>query len=103
MKKTILALVGVAIVVLVAIFAWYVIDTRQAEARSNDFEAWAKNQKAIPIEFVISAPADTTPTGQTLYLSGGDATLGAWDAAGVPMEKGADGKYRATVELMSGI
>jgi len=103
MKKTVLALVGVAVVALVAILGWYFIDTHRAEARSNDFEAWAKNQKAIAIEFVVTAPKDTTPAGQTLYLSGGDATLGAWDAAGVPMEKRDDGKYHASVELMSGI
>jgi predicted alpha/beta superfamily hydrolase len=102
MKRAILGLVAVAILVLLGILGWYMVDTRQAEARSNDFESWAKNQKMVPIEFVVTAPAET-PADQPLFVSGNAGALGAWDGAGVRLEKQSDGKYHGTVELMSGI
>src|SRR5438552_10666388 len=102
MKKVILALLAVAALFLIGILGWYMIDTRRAEARSNNFESWAKNQKPVAIEFVITAPPET-PADQPLFLSGSDGTLGAWDGAGVRLEKKDDGKYHASVELLSGI
>src|SRR5437762_8296939 len=102
MKKAIIGLVAVAVLVLLGIGGWYLIDTRRAEARSSDFETWAKNQKPVAIEFVVNAPKET-PADQPLFLSGNDAALGVWDGAGVRMEKRDDGKYHASVELMSGI
>src|SRR5204863_406550 len=65
-------------------------------------ETWAKNQKPVAIEFVVSAPKET-PADQPLFLSGNDAAMGVWDGAGVRMEKRDDGKYHASVDLMSGI
>src|SRR5438105_3459321 len=102
MKKAIYAVLAVAVLLLIGILGWYMIDTRRAEARSTNFETWAKNQKPVAIEFVISAPPET-PADQPLFLSGSDAALGAWDGAGVRLEKRDDGKYHGNIELMSGI
>ena len=83
------------------VFTWYDLQARQAVAQANDFENWARQQKLVSVEFVVSAPNDATLGEQILYLC--DATLGAWDPGALPLERRADGKYHATVELMSGI
>ena len=47
--------VAAAVLILLGIIGWYLIDTRRAEARSSEFESWAKNQKPVAVEFVVAA------------------------------------------------
>ena len=73
-----------------------------AEAQAEQFEAALKQRVLIPVEFEVTPPPQTPPD-QPLYLSGSEPALGNWEAAGVPLHKGDDGKYRGTVEVTSGI
>jgi predicted alpha/beta superfamily hydrolase len=102
MKKSLLAMFVILIVALAAIGGWLLNSMHQSRAEADQYVAWAQSQKVIPIEFSISAPAET-PNDQTLYLSGDSVELGSWDAAGVPLHRQDDGKYHATVSLLSGI
>ena len=102
MKRALIVVVVLFALPLLAIGGWYQMHSRESASQADQYEAWAKNQKPVPVEFVVTAPPET-PADQILYLSGNDAALGAWDGAGVPLSKGADGKYHGTVDLLSGI
>lgn len=52
-------------------------------------------------EFVVTVPSGTPP-GDSIYIAGGDPALGSWSPTGVRLERGADGKHRARVELPRG-
>jgi len=86
-----------------SVISWYGVQAGTAAKQADHFVNWARQQTPVEIEFIVSAPQGATPTGQALYLCGGDTALGAWDTAGLPMEKRGDGKYHATVKRMSGI
>jgi enterochelin esterase-like enzyme len=102
MKKLLLAFLIVLGIGLAGIVGWTLSSTHQSQAKADEYVQWTKNQKFIPIDFAITAPAGT-PGDQTLYISGDSAELGDWDAAGVPLHHDNDGKYRTTVSILSGI
>lgn len=102
MKRILLVALAVLVVPLAGIWGWQYVRSRQAESQAQAHADWASQQKMVSVEFVVAAPQGT-PADQTLYLSGSAPTLGNWDAAGLPLERGADGKYRGKAELMSGV
>ena len=102
MKKPLLFTLVVLVVALAGIGGWLLSSVRQSRAQADEYVQWAQSQKIIPIEFAISAPPET-PKDQTLYISGDSVELGSWDAAGIPLHLQDDGKYHATVNLLSGI
>jgi predicted alpha/beta superfamily hydrolase len=102
MKKTLLGMLVILIIALAGIGGWLLNSMHQSRAEADQYVAWAQSQKVVPVEFSISAPAET-PGDQMLYLSGDSVELGSWDAAGVPLHKQDDGHYHATVSLLSGI
>jgi enterochelin esterase-like enzyme len=102
MKKFLIAFVLLLAVGLAGIGGWLFSSTHESRAAADQFSQWAAAQKTIPVDFVVSAPPET-PVDQTLYLSGDCVELGSWDAAGVPLHRNADGSYRTTVQLLSGI
>lgn len=73
-----------------------------ATAAADRYEEWAKSQRMIEVEFVVSPPP-ATPEDEPLYLRGRAPAFGGLDSPGVHLVRSADGKYRATVELLSGI
>jgi predicted alpha/beta superfamily hydrolase len=102
MKKFLIAFLVILVIGLAGIGGWLVSSTRQSNAAAEDYTQWARSQKVAPIEFDVVAPPET-PADQTLYISGDAYELGSWDAAGLPLQKGTDGHYHATVQLLTGI
>jgi enterochelin esterase-like enzyme len=102
MKKTMLALIALLAVGLAGIGGWTLNMTQRSRAAADQYVQWAQNQKMVSVKFEITAPPETPPD-QTLYLSGDASEMGSWDAAGVPLHRDDDGRYRATVDLLSGI
>jgi len=99
-----LAVVFIAFIIAFAgIGGWYYYHTNQIEGETNQYVDWAKNQKMVDVEFIVTAPAAETPKDQMLYISGDAPNLGVWDGAGLALKKGDDGKYHGTVQLLSGI
>jgi hypothetical protein len=103
MTKAILAVTAMTIVGLVGSTAWYTVQARSADAAAMKYESWARDQKLVTIEFVVTVPTDAGWDDEPLYLSGSAPGLGAWDPQGVPLLRRADGKHHATAELMSGV
>src|SRR5687768_6255666 len=95
---------GVLAVALLGIGGWYVSHTRATESELNEAIAQYETRKQpVDVTFSVAAPPNT-PKEQILYLSGSVPALGNWDAAGVPLTRGADGKYTATVpDLLNGL
>jgi predicted alpha/beta superfamily hydrolase len=102
MKRAMLSFVVLLLVGLAGIAGWTLSVSRQSRAQADQFVQWAQSQKTAPIDFVITAPPET-PADQTLYISGDSVELGDWDAAGVPLHRDSDGKYRCTVSLLTGV
>lgn len=102
MKKFLVVFLVLLIVGLAGIGGWYVSNTRQSNAAAADYDQWVHSQKVTPVEFDISTPPET-PVDQTVYISGDAYELGSWDAAGLPLHRDADGHYRATVQLLTGV
>jgi len=102
MRKPLIAFVVILIAALAAIGGWLASNVRQSRAAADAYVDWGKSQKIAPVEFSITVPADT-PTDQTIYISGDSSELGSWDAAGVPLHRGADGSYHGTVNLLTGV
>src|SRR5688500_19906455 len=101
-----IGLLVVGVLLGVATYFWidryFETHRRDAEAQAAQFETVSKERTLIPLEFEVVAPPNTPPD-QPLYLSGSEPALGNWEAAGVPLHRGEDGKYRGTVEVTSGI
>jgi predicted alpha/beta superfamily hydrolase len=88
---------GVLAVALLGIGGWYVVQTQASKAESSRADAdYARMSQPVSVTFNVTAPANT-PEKQVLYISGSVPALGNWDAAGVPLVRGGDGKYQATV------
>jgi predicted alpha/beta superfamily hydrolase len=102
MKKTLSTSFGVFGLALVGIVGWYAWYTHQIQAKLDQFVANAQNQKLVRVNFDVAAPKET-PTDQVLYVSGSAPTMGNWDAAGMPLQRGDDGKYHGSAEIMSGV
>jgi hypothetical protein len=102
MRKTMLALLILLAAGLAGIGGWTLNMTQRSRAAADQYVQWAQSQKMVPVKFEITAPPET-PADQTLYLSGDASEMGSWDAAGVPLHRDDDGRYSATVNLLSGI
>jgi enterochelin esterase-like enzyme len=102
MTKMMIASVVVLLVGLAGIGGWALNSMHQSTASGDQYMQWAQSQKMVPVEFAVTVPAET-PGDQTIYLSGDAAEMGNWQAAGVPLHRGADGKYHGTVTMLSGI
>ncbi len=102
MKKTLSTSFGIFIIAMVAIVGWYAWYTHQIQAKLDQFVSTAQNQKLVRVNFTVSAP-DDTPKDQVLYLAGSAPAMGNWDAAGLPLQRGDDGKYHGSAEVMSGV
>ena len=95
-RKMVIAGGGVLAAALLGIGGWYVAHTRATQAELNEAVAAFESRKPVPVSFVVSVP-DNTPNDHVLYVSGSVPALGNWDAAGVPLARGDDGKYTAVV------
>jgi len=102
MKNTALLFVAVLLLGLLGIGAWYMAESARMAGRDQAFANEAAARKLVDVSFVVSAPG-TTPGDQTVYLSGSHPNLGAWQAAGLALQRGEDGKYHGSAELLSGI
>jgi predicted alpha/beta superfamily hydrolase len=102
MKKTLAVSFGAFALALAGIGGWYWQHTHSSDSEAHAFEQDAKNRKLIPVEFEVTPPPETPPD-QFVYLSGSEPALGNWEAAGVRLDRGDDGKYRGKVEITSGI
>jgi len=102
MRRAIIAVFAVFIVGLLAIIGWYVNYTNQIKAELTQYESESASHKKVTVEIAVTPPANT-PKDQVLYLSGSVPALGNWDAAGVQLRPGNDGRHHAQVELLSGL
>lgn len=104
MKRRLVGAGGVVLMIaLVAIFGWYIVYTRASTSALNEALATYESRKPVNVTFNISVP-ESTPKDQVLYLSGSVPALGNWDAAGVALNRGDDGKYHAQIpELLHGM
>jgi enterochelin esterase-like enzyme len=102
MKKTIATALGAFGAALAGIGIWYWTHTSRAQAEADEMDARQKSAKLVNVKFVVKPPAET-PADQDLYLSGSAPTMGNWEAAGVRLERQADGTYGKTIELMTGV
>jgi predicted alpha/beta superfamily hydrolase len=93
---------AVLVVALLAIAGWYVVHTQATQAELNRAVAdYELRKQPVSVTFTVTAPPNT-PKDQDLYISGSVPALGNWDAPGVRLTKGDDGKYHATVpDLLS--
>jgi predicted alpha/beta superfamily hydrolase len=102
MKKTVSTSFGIFALALLAIVGWYAWYTHQIRTRLDQFIAESEHKKLVQLNFTVTAPPDT-PKDQVLYLSGSVPSLGNWDAAGLPLQRGDDGKYHGNAEVTSGV
>ena len=102
MFKTILVGVIVLVVALAGILTWHTIETNQIKARMAEIEQEVANRKKVMVDIAVAPPANT-PKDQVLYVSGSVPSLGNWDAAGVALKPGEDGKHHAQVEVLTGL
>src|SRR5207249_4892078 len=95
---------AVLVVCLLAIDRWYVARVNEAQAALDQAVAeYEKHQRHVAATFIVAVPQGT-PRDQALYISGCVPALGNWNAAGVPLVRGDDGAYRATVtDLLNGL
>jgi predicted alpha/beta superfamily hydrolase len=102
-RKMVVAGTGVLAVALLGIGGWYVAHTKATEAELSKAIAAYESRTPVPLSFVVAVP-ENTPKDQVLYVTGSVPALGNWDAAGVPLTRGDDGKYTATVpDLLNGL
>ncbi|MEO1235941.1 MAG: alpha/beta hydrolase-fold protein [Planctomycetota bacterium] len=102
MKVTVLALVGVLLVALLLIGGWFVSERNRIQGETQAFVEEAEARRIVSVTFEVDVP-DTTPADQIVYVSGSHPNLGAWQAAGLPLRRGEDGRYHGQAELLSGI
>src|SRR5205814_10290069 len=98
MKKTVSTSFGVFGLALLAIVGWYAWYTHQIRAKLDQFVTDAQNKKLVQVNFNVTAPPDT-PKDQVLYLSGSVPSLGDWDAAGLRLQLGVEGRYHGTADV----
>jgi enterochelin esterase-like enzyme len=95
--------VVVLVVALLGIAGWYVLHTQASQSAKARAEAiYEERKQPVTVTFAVTAPPNT-PKDQVLYVSGSVPALGNWDAAGVPLNKDQDAKYRAAIaDLLNG-
>jgi predicted alpha/beta superfamily hydrolase len=101
-NKIIAAVATLPVLGLLGGFAYYAVENRRIAADLAAAEARAAASKPVQVDFAVDVPADT-PKDQIIYLSGSVPALGNWDAAGVPMQRGDDSKWHASVTVLSGV
>ncbi|MEM1028502.1 MAG: alpha/beta hydrolase-fold protein, partial [Planctomycetota bacterium] len=102
MKLTVIMLVAVLLIALLAIGGWYVAESSRLQSESDAFAAESAAREIVEVTFLVDVP-DSTPADQIVYISGSHPNLGGWQAAGLPLQRGEDGKYHGSTELLSGI
>ncbi|MEO0513792.1 MAG: alpha/beta hydrolase-fold protein [Planctomycetota bacterium] len=102
MKHTVLTLVAVLLIALLAIGGWYLTESSRLQSESDAFAAESAAREMVEVSFLVDVP-DSTPDDQIVYVSGSHPNLGGWQAAGLPLMRGDDGKYHGRAELLSGI
>ncbi|WP_428940737.1 alpha/beta hydrolase-fold protein [Fontivita pretiosa] len=102
MKRALLVVFVLFFLVAVAIAGWYAVHTRQIEAELQRYKAWGGARRPVKVTFEVQ-PCPGTPEDQPLWISGNAPEMGGWDGAGVALTRGQDGKYRGTIEVLSGI
>ena len=102
MKAALAVLLVVAIFAFGGTYVWMTDQKEQAEAQAADAQALADSRETVLVSFTVEPP-EGTPTDQSVYISGSHPNLGAWEAAGLPLELGDDGKYHGQCEMLSGI
>ncbi|MEM7682813.1 MAG: alpha/beta hydrolase-fold protein [Planctomycetota bacterium] len=103
MKKPLIVAVSLFSLGLGGAGAWYAkakIDEKKGADQTA--QSLADAAQTVPVTFVVTPP-EGTPTDQRLYLSGSTATLGSWEAAGVPMTLQDDGTYATTIDLVNSV
>src|SRR5688500_532037 len=95
--------VVVLVVALLAIAGWYVVHTRASQSEQAAAEAvFQERMQPVSVTLAVTAPPNT-PKDQVLYVSGSAPALGNWEAAGIPLSRDVDGKYRVTIaDLLNG-
>ncbi len=102
LRKPLYGIVVLLVIAFAGIGGWLLNNMRHSRAAADEYVEWAQSQKVVPIDFYVTVPPET-PGDQILFISGDSVELGSWDAAGVPLHKEADGRYHATIPLLSGI
>lgn len=102
MKSAVITLVVILMLGLLGISGWYMAEKSRLTGESDAFAQEAEARVMVTVSFVVEVP-DTTPADQTVFISGSHPELGAWQAAGMPLQRGEDGKYHGSAELLSGI
>ncbi len=102
MKNTVLALMAVLLLALLAIGGWYMAESSRLQSEADAFAEESAARAIVAVSFVVDVPA-STPDDQIVYISGSHPNLGGWQAAGLPLQRGDDGKYHGQAELLSGI
>jgi len=102
LRKPLYGILTLLLITFAGIGGWLLNNVRHSQATADEYVQWAQSQKDVPVDIYVTAPPET-PVDQVLFISGDSVELGSWDAAGVPLHKEADGRYHATVSLLSGI
>ncbi|MEM9295149.1 MAG: alpha/beta hydrolase-fold protein [Planctomycetota bacterium] len=103
MKKPLVVVVSLFSLAIGGAGAWYakaVMEDKRAASGSRD--ALAEAKQTVPVTFVITVP-EGTPANQRLYLSGSTATLGSWEADGVPLQANDDGTHSVQIDLVNNV
>ncbi|HWP40565.1 MAG TPA: alpha/beta hydrolase-fold protein [Tepidisphaeraceae bacterium] len=102
MKRALLVVFALFFLLAVAIAGWYAVHTRQIQAELERYKAWGSARRPVKVTFEVE-PCPGTPADQPLWISGNAPEMGGWDGAGVPLTRGQDGKYRGSIQVLSGI
>ncbi len=99
---TVLALIACALIAYGGLTLWKNQQVAGSDAAAAALQQEADARELVEVTFVVTAP-ENTPADQTVYVSGSHPQIGAWEAAGLPLEKQDDGTYRGSCELLSGV
>ena len=102
MKSTVITLVVVLLLGLLGISGWYMTEKSRLAGESEAFAQEVEAREMVTVSFAVEVP-ESTPADQTVFVSGSHPELGAWQAAGLPLQRGEDGRYHGSAELLSGI
>jgi enterochelin esterase-like enzyme len=97
-KKALAVLMMIPVLGLVAGIIFYALQMRQSNADLKAALDRMAATKLVNVDFAVAVPSDT-PKDQAIYLSGSGPTLGNWDSAGVPLERGDDGKWHTSAQV----
>lgn len=102
MKIAVTVLIVVALLGFGGLYFWEQSQVAGAAAEADAFAQDVQAREQVEVTFVVQPPT-TTPTDQSVYISGSHPNLGSWAAAGLPLERADDGSFRGTATMLSGI